>query len=130
MPSKSRLKHLRENAALAQSHRCYYCNLPVWDQDPLRFATTHELSHRQAMLLQCTAEHLQSRSEGGSDNSKNIVAACKYCNGQRHKRKRAPVPSSYRQFVVDRMRRDKWLAAILPKHFVIRELVSSTVCNT
>ena len=43
---------------------------------------------------------------------------------------KSPVQSSYRQFVVDRMQRDKWLAAILPIHFVTRELVSSTVHNT
>ncbi|WP_457767664.1 HNH endonuclease [Cyanobium sp. ULC082] len=90
----------------------------------------YKLSLRQARLLRCTAEHLQSRSEGGADSTKNIAAACTYCNGHRHKRKRAPDPSAYRQTVRHRMRKGKWLFAVLPKQFVIREAVSLTTRNT
>jgi 5-methylcytosine-specific restriction endonuclease McrA len=124
------MKHLREKSALAQSHHCFYCGLPVWEKEPEVFAAMHKLSFSQAMLLRCTAEHLQSRSEGGADISKNIVAACTYCNGHRHKRKTAPAPSVYREFVRRRMQRGKWLVAILPEQFVIRESVLTTKRNT
>ena len=126
----TRMKRLRAKSALAQSHHRYYCGLPVWEVEPAKFSTMHKLSLRQAMLLRCTAEHLQSRSDGGADNIKNIVAACTYCNGHRHKRKSASAPSVYWESVRNRMQRGKWLVAILPKQFVIRESVSTTKMNT
>ena len=127
---RSKVKRLRHKSALAQSYHCYYCGLPIWEREPKEFAKVHQLSLRQAMLLRCTAEHLHSRSEGGGDCAKNIVAACTYCNGQRHKRKKAPAPSTYRKTVRLKMQSGKWLVAILPKQFVTGELASTITSNT
>ncbi|WP_339009581.1 HNH endonuclease [Aeromonas popoffii] len=38
----------------------------------------------RSAVLQCTGEHLQPRSNGGSNQPANIVAACRHCNGTRH----------------------------------------------
>jgi len=39
-----------------------------------------------------TAEHLEARCEGGADSTDNIVAACRFCNGRRHRAKVARNP--------------------------------------
>lgn len=72
------------------------------------FSQRHVLSHRQAKLLQCTAEHLLARQDGGIDSANNIVAACWYCNQQRHRPKVPPAPDMNRQRVQQKMKRGGW----------------------
>ncbi|MCB1768257.1 MAG: HNH endonuclease [Candidatus Competibacteraceae bacterium] len=58
--------------------------------------------------LQCTAEHLVARQDGGANAADNIVAACKTCNGRRH-RKAVPLsPENHRRRVRARILGGKW----------------------
>lgn len=80
-----RLIRHRRKAAVAQRHLCYYCGKEMmWEAGTARFMARHGLSPQQAELRRCTAEHLKPRSEGGTDASHNIVAACWLCNQARH----------------------------------------------
>lgn len=72
------------------------------------FAHHHGITPGQARQLQCTAEHLVARQDGGKDGVSNIVAACWACNQRRHKRKCAPEPTAYRVLVQDRISRGGW----------------------
>lgn len=107
-PRKS-LSKPRQKAFLRQQGRCFYCQQPMWLDDPHSFAQLHGLTTRQAQLLQCTGEHLVAHSEGGGANAANIVAACFHCNQRRHNRKSAPDPESYRRLVMRRMAKNGWL---------------------
>jgi 5-methylcytosine-specific restriction endonuclease McrA len=98
----------RKRSFNLQSGRCYYCESPIWLTDPDHFATTHRLSKQQTRSFQCTAEHLQARCDGGSDSPNNVVAACMYCNAQRHKRKDRIEPAAYRSLVQSRVRKGRW----------------------
>ena len=80
----SRLVKLRRSAFLAQSGCCFYCGLPMWEDDPERFSRTLGPTVRQAQKLRSTAEHLHARCDGGLDIPSNIVAACAHCNQKRH----------------------------------------------
>lgn len=101
------LKTIRHKKMIMQGGRCYYCNLPMWDDGAVA-----EFSDRN-VALRCTAEHLQARCDGGKNRQDNIVAACLYCNTHRHRRKRVLTPSAYREHVRRRMLAGKWLAAHL-----------------
>lgn len=102
-------------AASRQNYRCFYCGLPMWAARPGDFAARYRLTKRQAMSLQCTAEHLLAQCDGGTDAAANIVAACVYCNRKRHARRVAPDPLSYRDLVRRRIRHGHWLVATLPR---------------
>lgn len=78
------IPQIRLEAFRRQAGRCYYCGVLMWLADPTAFASAHQLSGRQVRLLQCTAEHLQARQDGGKNSRENIVAACLRCNRQRH----------------------------------------------
>ena len=93
------LKNLRRRMAIAQRYLCYYCDLEMCDGDPERFMARHGLSLRQAELRRCTAEHLKPRSEGGTDASDNIVAACLFCNRRRHRARTPLAPEQYKRHV-------------------------------
>jgi 5-methylcytosine-specific restriction endonuclease McrA len=108
---KKALKNIRRTKMLAQSGRCYYCDLPMWDATLDHRLPAMCSSRGLPKFLQCTAEHLLPRSEGGKDTAENIVAACWYCNTSRHKRKCAPSPRAYRTHVRKRMAAGRWLAA-------------------
>ncbi|MCB5200028.1 HNH endonuclease [Loktanella sp. TSTF-M6] len=62
--------------------------------------------------LRCTAEHLRPRSEGGRNTEDNIVAACLFCNSNRHRAKIALTPIVYRQHVQERMASGRWLSVL------------------
>ena len=94
-----RLISHRRKAAVAQCYRCYYCDLQMWEDDPAPFMARHGLSRRQAEQRRCTAEHLKPRSEGGTDASKNIVAACWFCNRTRHRAGIALSPEQYKHHI-------------------------------
>ena len=51
------LNRFRFAAFARQAGRCSYYDLPMWTKDPHSFAERFGITHRQARLLQCTAEH-------------------------------------------------------------------------
>ena len=104
----TKLVRHRKSAHIAQSGRCFYCGFPMWESNIESFAQTHNISLPQAKWFQCTAEHLEARKEGGNDATKNIVAACQWCNQRRHKRKIAPSPNAYRQLIQRRLSKGHW----------------------
>src|SRR5471030_1611979 len=89
-----KLVRRRRSAYATQSGRCYYCDLPMWENNIESFARSHDIKLSQAQSLQCTAEHLQAKKDGGNDTAQNIVAACLCCNSRRHRRKQAPDPNA------------------------------------
>jgi hypothetical protein len=106
----SSLARARTHAYIHQSGLCYYCRRPMWnDANGLEAMTANSnISYRKARNLQCTAEHLEARSEGGSNSQSNIVAACRFCNMTRHRCKSPRDPVEYRKHVQNRLRRKKW----------------------
>lgn len=109
----NRVASLRRQAARRQSYHCYYCNLPMWEKDSTTLIARLSLSKAQALLLRCTAEHLHAKSQGGLDSSANIVAACHFCNRNRHAAKRPLAPHEYKRHVPNRMHSGRWLASML-----------------
>ena len=111
---RSRLKELRLRAAVIQNYQCFYCAGPMWVSDPIGFAAKYSLSARQARLLQCTAEHLKPRCEGGSNVSCNVVAACLLCNSRRHRSLRPLDPQSFRKRVQWARLKGRWHTFVVP----------------
>ena len=107
----------RHSAYLAQQGRCYYCGLPMWEDDLESFCRDHNINPSQAQLLQCTAEHLHARQDGGLDTADNIVAACLRCNRSRHVGKRNPSPCDYAQLVRKALRNGAWHRKSLMRAF-------------
>jgi len=91
-----------------QSGRCYYCGSFMWLENCKKFAIKYSISESEAARFQCTAEHLLARSDGGNNSSENIVAACRFCNGTRHRRKTPLVPNKYKSYIHKRIRQGKW----------------------
>jgi len=63
------------------------------------------------MGREVTAEHLKARMDGGGDAHENVVAACRYCNHQRHARfgPNAPDPSTYGFYVLLMLAAGLWM---------------------
>ncbi|MFC3579236.1 HNH endonuclease [Sphingomonas hylomeconis] len=80
----------------------------MWRNDPAAFAKTHTLSLALARRLQATAEHLTPRCKGGDDGGANIVAACLYCNTQRHRARTTLRPDEYLRKVRKRVASNRW----------------------
>jgi 5-methylcytosine-specific restriction endonuclease McrA len=106
MPST--LKRIRTNAFLRQQGRCIYCHKQMWLSDLADFAVEHKITVKQARHLQCTAEHLRARKDGGGNTTGNIAAACLLCNLRRHKRKTDLTPEQFGVHVRIRMARGGW----------------------
>ena len=106
-------QRLRDSAAAVQGNRCYYCSCPMWHKDLRRFCEALGLTTAQGQNLRCTAEHLHARRDGGKNTPGNVVAACSYCNRQRHKRPKVLEPAEYRRFVQRRMASGRWLIGLL-----------------
>ena len=87
------LVRLRRAAFHRQGGRCHYCDVLMWMDDGSSFARMYRLSVQQAALLQCTAEHLVARQDGGKDSADNIVAACLRCNRMRHQGWKTALPA-------------------------------------
>ena len=103
------LLRFRLDAFRRQAGRCYYCTAPMWHEDCRAFAREYNLPERVCRQLQCTAEHLHARSDGGPDSRDNIVAACRWCNLRRHKgRKAAPSPGAFKTLVRRRLSLGRW----------------------
>jgi 5-methylcytosine-specific restriction endonuclease McrA len=103
----------RQQAFFAQSKLCYYCNQPMWEKDINSFISQYQIKPTSANFLQCTAEHLTARKDGGKNFKANIVAACKYCNHTRHKSKNALCPADYKKRVRKLLSRNKWHKIII-----------------
>lgn len=63
---------------------CFYCGLPVGEANGKSFAREYGIGRAVARYLRCTAEHPIGRQDRGANIRENIVAACWWCNHQRH----------------------------------------------
>lgn len=108
MPSNNTLKNLRKQAAQRQGGRCFYCELPMWDDSPREFIVHYGISPGLAKRFQCTAEHVEARCDGGKDVVTNIVAACLFCNGTRHKAKHPVDAAKHASVVRSRLAKGRW----------------------
>ena len=88
-----KLQKLRRQAFRDQQGRCFYCSQPVWERDVDTFAKDYGIRKSVSRHLRCTAEHLRARKDKGPDIRSNIVAACLWCNSQRHRGHAAQVPA-------------------------------------
>lgn len=104
---------LRKLAFHRQQGCCYYCGMPMWLISPDEITSNCSFTAGQANVLQCTAEHLLARCDGGRNTATNIAAACRYCNHGRHARKRALAPADYGNLVRARILQHKWHSAAL-----------------
>ncbi|RVT82464.1 HNH endonuclease [Inhella crocodyli] len=105
MPNRTQ-KH-RQAAFHRQHYRCCYCLLPMWEKSPLELGSL-ELPQAVVRQLQCTAEHLVARKDGGKDIRANIAAACLRCNSGRHKRTRQLSPEQFKKHVQRRINQGRW----------------------
>ena len=106
--SRKSLIKPRSKAFNKQQGNCYYCNQPMWLNEPEKFSLKYNITLKQARRFQCTGEHLTAHKDGGTAKQENIVAACCYCNLQRHKRSTAPTPQQYKKFIERRMNKGRW----------------------
>ena len=104
----SRIQELRGQSFERQAGKCYYCRQPMWHEQSDAFARSHGISPAKARHLKATAEHLTPRSDGGADSDQNIVAACTYCNGHRHRARVILPPERYQSKVRARLAQGKW----------------------
>jgi hypothetical protein len=102
------IKRFRASAFLRQHGRCIYCHKSMWLSDPAHFAVEQKLTLKQALRLQCTAEHLCAKKNGGGDTVVNIAAACLFCNRYRHIRKAELTPEQFQVHVSKRMACGGW----------------------
>jgi len=85
----------------------------MWQKDIERYAGIHGISLARAKYFQCTGEHLIEHSAGGSASQSNIVAACLFCNRNRHQRKKPTTPEAYAELVEKRLEKGGWNAHLL-----------------
>jgi 5-methylcytosine-specific restriction endonuclease McrA len=115
------LQSIRITAFERQAGRCYYCGVAMWLTTSFELdGCTRECSGYR--LLQCTAEHLVARKDGGRNGGGNVVAACAHCNHTRHKRKKPPAPDIYRNEVMRRVRAGQWHPAWVHTKGFLRRL--------
>lgn len=105
---RTKLVKLRNHAYRKQQGHCYYCQFPMWS-GTLDLKPSTVL--RTVSQLQCTAEHLKARQDGGGDNQTNIVAACFKCNQARHRPRSPRDPNSHLRHVRRRIKKGKWHSA-------------------
>ncbi|WP_313761202.1 MULTISPECIES: HNH endonuclease [Caballeronia] len=120
----SSIARYRARAFKRQSGLCFYCGCPMWDRCADPFIDRYRLSRRQALQLQCTAEHLHAQIDGGENCPQNIVAACRTCNARRHYRKAIRNSNEHRAHVQRCVSRGKWHAK-----WVFDYLALTTVCQ-
>lgn len=106
--ANSKLPSLRFKSYLAQQRRCYYCGVLMWLGRPDGFQASSPVPKGVLVKVQCTAEHLVAKRDGGADHKQNIVAACRHCNFLRHARKKALSPEAYRELVRKRISLGRW----------------------
>ena len=96
-----------------QNGLCYYCNQPMWLDNSEEYRRTYRVTKKQARHRQATAEHLIAKSDGGSNSSANLVAACQFCNSRRHRCRKPNSPNEYAKHVKNRLAHGKWHVAKL-----------------
>lgn len=104
---KSLVKY-RHQAFVRQSKRCHYCGYPLWEGNPEQFAREHRAPLAAVKALQCTAEHLTARQDGGTNSPSNIAAACLKCNQGRHHSKPAPSAEVWQRAVKKQVKNNSW----------------------
>lgn len=102
------IRKIRARKMKSQTGHCHYCRQPMWSGEPDEFCRTSGIRRRFATSFQCTAEHLVPRSEGGGNRPGNIVAACRYCNQNRHRSGRTIDADIYLQLVRRRIGKGRW----------------------
>jgi len=80
----------------------------MWEKDLEQYAELFKISLRQAQWMRSTGEHLTAHKDGGFANPDNIVAACLFCNRQRHARKKDLTPEKYKILVSKRVEEKRW----------------------
>ncbi len=105
--SQSRITK-RARAFRSQKGKCFYCDIPMWYASITGHLFRSRISKKAMSRIRCTAEHLQARSDGGSDATENLVAACHFCNQARHRRASPLGSSEFRKLVMSRVRAGKW----------------------
>ncbi|RWX64899.1 HNH endonuclease [Mesorhizobium sp. M4B.F.Ca.ET.089.01.1.1] len=108
MCKSKKLARIRTRLACNQDGRCFYCEFPMWDRDPTGFSERYNIPVGSLDRFRCTVEHLNPRMNGGKDNLDNLVAACRFCNQNRHKMKEVPSPFAFRQHVQKRVKAGRW----------------------
>lgn len=104
----SKIQKLNRAKYHSQGGRCHYCGQPMWIEQPDEFCREFRLTVRRAAHFQSTAEHLVAQCDGGRDEASNIVAACRFCNGRRHRSKKPLSPLDYQKKVRRRLLDGKW----------------------
>lgn len=122
MPSPLAL--LRESSLQRQRGRCFYCHVLLAPAKFEAFAKRFKLSPEQVKPLQCTAEHLKARKDGGQDKPGNIVAACRKCNEGRHSHGNDFPPHKYKAQIAKQIAQHKWHKAYVFE----RGLLDARVC--
>ena len=123
MPSP--LSRLRESSLQRQRGRCFYCNVLLAPAKSEAFAKRFNLSPDQVRPLQCTAEHLKPRKDGGKDKRGNIVAACRKCNESRHSHGKDLPPDKHKAQISKQIAQKKWHKAYVFE----RGLLDASVCS-
>lgn len=102
----------RKRAYERQQGLCHYCASRMWLGDPKDFSRQHGCSIKAARHRQCTAEHLLARQDGGRDTAENIVAACRYCNAARHRRRKPLSADQHVALVRRRLQEGRWFRPV------------------
>lgn len=106
--SRKSLSTPRSKAFIHQQGYCYYCEQPMWLGKSDKFLSKYNITLNQAKHFQCTGEHLLPYQDGGTSAQNNIVAACWFCNIQRHRRKTVLSPKDFKTFIQKRMSKGHW----------------------
>jgi 5-methylcytosine-specific restriction endonuclease McrA len=101
---------LRRQALRQQGGCCFYCQQPIWEENPSKFSDDHSIPTRFLKWVRNTAEHIRACCDGGKDRQGNVVAACYWCNSRRHqgRQHRAPDSAAYRDWVQGKVGSGKW----------------------
>ena len=106
--TEARARKYRQRMFAEQHERCFYCDFPMWTKQPETFARRFGISLKEAGRFGCTAEHLVAICDQGTSRRENIVAACRFCNYNRHARALPQPPEKYRRLVQGRVARKSW----------------------
>lgn len=111
----SYLARHRLHAFSKQCGLCFYCEFPMWSGSPDELRGKYRLANASIADLQCTAEHLIPKSDGGANSRQNIVAAHLFCNQERHRTANVLSPEEYRREVQAKVARGQWLPFFLSR---------------
>jgi len=106
--SRREIKAARAESARRNGNRCYYCDQPMWETDPIGYSAEYAIPLDQLWCFQCTTEHIVARGDLGGDQDENIAAACRLCNQVRHEMQPALSFSEFREYVRLQIRDGTW----------------------